>query len=304
MSRYNNAESRIFKSVFDRHYRFFFLLPAIVLVMGLLAYPTVISIFYAFTNKHIIKDVTEWVGLDNFKAILTDVDFWGSIWVSIKYTVMSLVMQLIVGMMVALCLNRVSKFKRLFRVLVIIPWAYPTVIISFVWRWMFNGLYGIISSTLINIGLISQPIQFFSDANTALFNCALVNTWFGFPFMAISILAALQAIPVDQYEAARIDGAGQMQVFRNITLPHIMNVIGLVLILRFIWVFNSFDLLFMLTGGGPLGATRTLPIYSYEVGWTMMTLGKASAISVILLILLIIFSSFYFNRLEKDEGGV
>lgn len=287
----------------EKRLQYFFVIPACLVVFILLGYPVVSSILYSFTDRNLLSKEYSVVGIENYVNILKNQEFWISFSNSITWTVASVTSQLLLGLLTAILLNRIKHFKGLFRTIFIIPWAFPNIVMAFTWKWLYNDMYGVINNTLINFNLIHEPILFLASPHYAMLSMVIINTWFGFPFMAISILAGLQAIPLDNYEAARIDGANGWQAFLYITIPHIKIVIGLIVILRTIWVFNNFDLIFLITGGGPGTSTETLPIFAYKTGWVMNNLGQASAISVILLVFLLIISSIYFRVLNKSERG-
>src|SRR5699024_1071282 len=254
-----------------------FILPSLLIVVLLLIYPIFSSIYFSFTSKNLIKSDYDMVGFENFKFVLSSKEFYEALWISVKWTVLSIMGQVVVGFIAALTLNKLPKFSGLFRVLLIIPWAFPTIVIGFSWKWLLNDVSGVIPNLLTTIGITSANVDFLSN-NTLVFGTVVfINIWFGAPLFMVNILSALKTIPNEQYEAAVMDGANAWQSFTNITLRHIRSVIGLLIVLRTIWVFNNFELLFLITGGGPSGATTTLPIYAYKTGWGLMQLGTASS---------------------------
>ena len=226
--------------------RWVFVLPAIIIVGLLFVYPFFSSIYFSFTNKHLIMPRYKFVGLANYKAVLSDPNFYNAFFNSLKWTVFSLLGQVLVGFVLALALHRVRRFKKLYRTLLIVPWAFPTIVIAFSWQWILNGVF--------------------------------INIWFGAPMIMVNVLSALQTVPEEQFEAARIDGASSWQVFRFVILPHIKVVVGLLVVLRTVWIFNNFDIIYLITGGGPSNATTTLPIFAYNLGWGTKLLGRASAV--------------------------
>lgn len=283
--------------------RWIWVAPAIILVLCLFVYPLASQIFYSFTNKTLIKPTYAVKGLDNYISILTDQEFWRALWTSVKWTVCSLFFQILVGFTAAMALNSIRNTvtRQIYRILLIIPWAFPTIAIAIVWKWILNGIYGFLPTMLVNLGICDKLPQFFSNANLVMPSLVMVNVWFGFPLIMVNVLAALQTVPADQYEAAQLDGASKWQSFLHITVPHIKNVVGLLVVLRTIWVFNSFDIIYMITGGGPANVTTTLPIYIYNLGWTKKFVGKSSAAAMILLIILLTICGIYFKVLKKWE---
>ena len=283
-----------------------FVVPAILVIGLLLLYPVGSSILYSFTSKHLIKANWKWVGVKNYVAILSDPDFWHSLLTNIKWTITSLLCQLIVGFSAAMALERIKKAKGLYRTMLIVPWAFPSIVIALSWKWILNGVCGFLPHLLVKLGICQTLPQFLTSGNSAFWTLVFINTWFGAPLIMVNVVSALQTVPKDQYEAAQIDGASSFQSFLNITVPHIKTVVGLLVVLRTIWVFNSFDMIYLITGGGPGGATETVPIYAYNIGWGLKQLGKSSAVTVILLGFLLIVCSMYFrilNKWEKEDNG-
>lgn len=288
----------------DRHMEPIFIAPAMVVTIVLLAWPICMSICYSFTNKSLLGKPVEFVGLSNYVSVLQNSEFYISLWNTVVYTVLSLSLQLLFGFIVALALNRITRFKGLFRTLCLIPWAFPMIIVSFTWSYLLNDICGIVNGKLLAWGIVSQPIQFLADPKLAMITVSLINVWFGVPLFAINILASLQTIPKELYEAAEMDGATVWQRFRFITLPFVRVVVGLLIILRTIWIFNSFDLIFLLTGGGPGVSTQTMPIFAYRMGWTLYSLGRSSAVTILLLIILAVACTIYFKVLDHWESEV
>ncbi len=280
-----------------------FVFPAVLIVISLIIFPVFSSLFYSFTSKHLTRPTYNFVGFKNYIEVLTDKRFYHAFWFSIKWTALSITLQLAVGMLLALLVNKVNFGKTVYRTILIIPWAFPAIVISIIWKYLLNGVYGFVPNLLVDIGITDHVPQFLSDGNLVFPTILFINIWFGAPMMMVNILSALQTIPTDQYEAAKIDGAKSFQRFRHITVPHIKNVIGLLVVLRTIWVFTNFDMVFLLTGGGPANATTTLPIFAYNTGWGTKLLGKSAAITIIMLLFLIVLALFIFTFLDKWEGG-
>ena len=278
-----------------------FVLPAMLIVFLLLVYPIISSVYFSFTSKNLIRPYYKWIWFDNFKFVLTNPEFYHAFLTSIKWTVLSITGQLLVGFIAALSLNRIPKFSGFYRTLLIIPWAFPAIVIAFSWKWILNDVYGFIPNLLTQLHITKENINFLADPKTAFWIVLFINMWFGAPLFMVNILAALKTIPREQYEAAIVDGASSFQVFRYITIRHIRGVIGLLVVLRTIWVFNNFDLLYLLTGGGPSDLTTTLPIYAYKTGWNLKRLGTASAVTILLLLFLMAVCFGYFKLLNKWE---
>ncbi|CAM2857561.1 sugar ABC transporter permease [Dolosigranulum pigrum] len=285
--------------------RWIFVLPAMIMVLALFLYPALSSVFYSFTNKHLTIPGYDIVGFDNYKAILSDAGFWRAFLNSLKWTIYSLVGQVLTGFFLALCLNRIKKFRGLYRILLIIPWAFPTIVIAFSWQWILNGVYGFLPNLIVELGILEHTPAFLTDSTWAFISLVFINIWFGTPLMMVNILSALQTVPAEQYEAAEMDGASKWQQFKHITFPHIRIVIGLLVVLRTVWIFNNFDIIYLITGGGPGGSTMSLPIYAYEMGWGTQLIGRSSAVTVLLFVFLLAVSFLYFKVIagwEKERG--
>lgn len=282
--------------------KFLFVAPGMLVVVALLVYPVISSVYFSFTNKNLLMPEEALVGFANFQQVLKDPEFWNAFINSLQWTAGSLVGQLLLGFACAIALQRIPRFSGLFRTLLIVPWAFPAIVIAFGWRWILNDVYGFLPNLLTSLGLTDMNASFLADPKTVFWVVIAINVWFGSPLFMVNILAALKTVPSDQLEAAVVDGASAFQRFVYVTFPHISRVVGLLVILRTIWIFNNFELLFLLTGGGPANQTTTLPIFAYRVGWSMFQLGIASAIAVLVLVFLMLLVTIGFrivNRLNK-----
>lgn len=286
--------------------RWLFVAPAMLVVLCLLVYPLCSTLLYSFTNKTLIKPTYALKGIDNYIKILTDPAFGKAFLTTLVWTFFSLTGQILIGFSAALALNRIRNpiARPIYRICMIIPWAFPSIAIALVWKWMLNGIQGYIPTMLMKLGLSDGMLQFLSDPKLVLPTLVFINIWFGAPMIMVNVYAALQTVPQDQYEAALIDGASSWQSFIHITVPHIKVVVGLLVVLRTIWVFNNFDIIFMTTAGGPASMTTTMPLYIYDLGWTNKLVGRASAASIILLAFLIAVCLIYFaviTHWEKED---
>ena len=277
------------------------MLPALIVVTVLLVYPIFSSVFYSMTTKHLIKPSYDFIGLQNYIDVLSDMNFYKAFLHSIIWTVASLFGQIFIGFTAALAINRVKHLKGIYKTLLIIPWAFPSIVIALAWKWILNGVSGYLPNLLVELGICSELPQFLSDSSIVFVTLVLINVWFGAPMIMVNVLSALQTIPQDQYEAAQIDGASHFQQFWHITVPHIKVVVGLLVVLRTIWVFNNFDIIYLITGGGPADLTMTVPIYAYQMGWGTKLLGKSSAVTVLLLLFLLLICLIYFWVIAKWE---
>lgn len=241
----------------------------------------------------------EFVGLKNFIAAFYDEVFWISLRHTLIWILLTVPAQMLLGLAAALLLNQEFPWRALARALIIVPWALPSVVISLMWVWIYDSNYGVLNDFLLRLGLISTSIPWLADPATALYAIILTLTWQGFPFFAVMILAGLQSIPRSFYEAAAIDGASGWQQFWHITLPGISGVLVTAVLLRIIWVANSIDVIFVMTGGGPGYATYTLPLYAFIKARTNLDFGYGSALAVLFTLMLIGLVIVYLRRAGK-----
>jgi len=280
----------------------YLLLPALIMILFVSLYPLVNSIQMSFTNENILKPgKTKFVGLENYRKILTDPEFYDTIRVSVVYAVGCSFFSYLIGLGVASLLNKDIKCRGLFRAILLIPWAIPTIVATANWSYLLNDQYGLINAWLKKWGLISSPILFLADTSLVLLTVIIVGTWKSYPFMALSLLAGMQNIDTSIYESAKMDGANGRQVFWYITLPGLKQVSLVITTLMFIWGFNNFDIIFLMTSGGPLNATRSLSIYTYNLAFFRGRMGYSATISIITFILLIGFYNLYRRLLRADE---
>lgn len=287
----------------DRNFAIFFLLPGLVCLVTVVAYPVVWNLIAAFTNASLVYEGWKFIGFENFTYILRDSAFASATWRTIVWTVTSVVLQIIVGLVAAICLEKVTVGRPLLRMALIVPWAFPAIIMSFGWRFILDPTYGVGNFILMSAGLIATPFAWFGETSTAMASLVVMNVWFGFPFMMVTILAGLQTIPKELYEAARVDGASAWHEFRYVTLPGLKSILATVATLRTIWIFNNFEFPYLTTGGGPIDATTTLPIYAFKIGWNEYDLGRMAAVSVLMLFILALTTAFYLRMLRENENA-
>ena len=274
--------------------------PAVLVTLAIVFFPMVQTAWMSLHEYVLFRpNDFDWVGLKNFRAALADEVFWISLRNTIIWMGTTIPAQLLLGLVTALLLNREFPWRPLARALIIIPWALPSVVIALMWVWIYDSNYGVANEFLLRMGLIQQSIPWLADPDYALASIILTLTWQGFPFFAVMILAGLQAIPQSYYEAAAIDGASAWRQFWHITLPGIAGVMMTAVLLRLIWVANSFDVIFVMTGGGPGYATHTLPLYAFIKARTNLDFGYGSAIAVLFTLLLMGVVVFYLRRTGK-----
>ena len=280
--------------------------PALLITILVIFYPILRTFTYSFMQYILWKPgEIQFIGLGNYQKALQDPVFWISFKNTLIWIVGVISLQLSLGFGTALLLNQRFFWRGIARSLVLIPWVTPSVITALMWRWMYDGNRGIINDLLVRLGILSSYFPWLASDKTALYAIILALMWQGFPFFAIMILAGLQAIPDTLYEAAEVDGASTWQKFTRITLPMLVPVLFTSLMLRIIWVANSLDIIYIMTGGGPGYATHTLPVYSYIRAYKGMDFGYASTIAVVLTLIVTLFVAMYLRKVLRmeDQGA-
>ncbi|MGE0153823.1 MAG: carbohydrate ABC transporter permease [Reyranellaceae bacterium] len=279
--------------------------PVLVLFFVLLAYPLMSAILLSFNRVDTMTLSSSYVGLDNYWEIFRGSEFLPALATNVAYALATLVLQVVVGVGIALLLHREFYLRSLARGLVLFPYMLSTVVAVLVWRWLFNDLYGFLNFVLLGLGIVDAPVDWLGRMPNAFVSVVLVSTWKFFPFVVIAVLARLQSIPDYLYEAATMDGASRWSLFWDITLPQLRSVLSVIILLRAIWDFKEFDMIYLLTGGGPGHGTQTLPLMLYELAFPLSQMGKASAIGVIMLLvmLLMIVPYFRFAKVGGEESG-
>lgn len=289
----------------DNWIPYLFILPSFLIIATFLFYPIGTVFYYSFQHYDISAPFyNKFAGLDNFVKIFTDDKlFIPSLWNSLKWVVSEVSLQLVFGMIFALLLNQTFKFRGLVRAVAFIPWAVSGVLASVMWSLMYNEHMGVFNDLLMKIGIINEPQAFLASTSSAFIAVIIAELWRGIPFFAITLLASLQSISEELYEAADIDGASKWKSFIHITLPQLKNTIILTTLLRVVWEFNNVDLIFNLTGGGPAQSTTTLTMYIANLAVNGSNFGYGSALTVISFILLFIFAMVYLkiSRYEKED---
>ena len=288
----------------DRPLAYLLLLPSVLLILALVVVPFGQAFFYSFTDKHTVSPEWEFVGLDNYLSFFRQPDFPEAFKNSVIWTVGSVAIELVLGLYIALTLQRSFKFRGVARAIVLFPYLIPTIVAVLVWRFMMHDLLGVVNYGLIAAGLIQQPILWFSNTDTAMMGVIVVGVWKFFPFVVIALLGILQSIPSETFEAAKMDGANIFQEFRYITLPAILPVFLLTALLRTIWTWDKFDIIYLLTGGGPVNAATTLPIFVYREAFDHWRMGRASAVAMVTFMVLLVCTVVYLRFYEKAEGTV
>jgi multiple sugar transport system permease protein len=284
-----------------RRMPYWLLSPAVLATLIVVFYPMlqagITSLYYEILWK---PKATRFIGLDNFIAIARDPVFWASLGRTALWIGITVPLQLALGFVTALLLNQQFRWRTLARSLILIPWALPSVVIGLMWSWIYHPQVGLLNDLLLRVGMLNSAIPWLADPATALYSIIAALVWQGYPFFANMNLAGQQNIPANIYEAAAIDGATTWQQFVEITLPGLKSVLVTAVMLRIIWVANSMDVIYVMTGGGPGYATHTLPLYAFKRTYSSMDFGYGSALAVTFALLLLGFIVLYLRRMGRE----
>lgn len=276
----------------EKRLGYLMLLPSLIVILLIQIYPFLDGVKMSFTNYNLQKPgKTKFIGLQNYIEILTkDKDFYSALLFSIIYAVSIVVFSYLLGMLIALLLNSKIRGRGVYRAIILMPWVIAPMVMAANWLWLLNDQFGWINHMLMELKLIEKPILFLTTRGMSRFTVIMIGIWKNLPFMTITLLAGMQGIPGDLYEAVKIDGGGFIKSFIYITLPSLRSVSKVSLTLLLIWAFNGFENIFLLTEGGPSGNTMVLPIYAYNTAFYRSKMGYASAQSVLMLICMVILS--------------
>ncbi|MGH2550024.1 MAG: carbohydrate ABC transporter permease [Thermomicrobiales bacterium] len=295
----NLRRSRLSFSGRQALWGYLLVVPAIALILGLVAYPFFFAIYIAFTDR-VVGNPGEWIGFDNFRYLSKNPSFTRSIRNTITLVLVSDVLKLFIGLGLALAVNQQIKGRGIFRAFIMIPWAMPGFVAFLTWRVLYQPIGGGINLILSETGIHPEVIDWLGQKSTAMPAVIIASVWRGFPFWFISILAALQAVQADLYEAARVDGASAWRRFWVVTFPAIRPVILVTTLLSSIWTANSFENIWLLTAGGPSDATMVFPVLAY-FGMQTQRLGEAAAVSVAMLPVLLVLVFLVTGLMQEDD---
>lgn len=297
-----SKQSRRFTS--RRRFLLWMILPGVLAVLTLTYYPLSRGIVMAFQH-YTLWDIFDrrFIAFQNFIEIFRTPEFPTLLWNTARWVFVSLFFQFLLGFALALLLKRKFRGSGIYQGIVYVPWAISGSLIGLIWRWLMNGQSGALNDVLMRLNLIAQPIRWLSDINIVLWSCIIANVWYGVPFFAIMIQAALKGVPDELYEAADIDGSGALYKFNHITLPYIAPVLVLTTLLRVIWILNFPDLIYTMTRGGPANASHILSTYMIDMLMFNQDYGKASAYGVIILAVLVSYAVFYLRITRYEEGS-
>ncbi|WP_243224528.1 carbohydrate ABC transporter permease [Microbacterium sp. CIAB417] len=288
------------RRISDKLFAFLLVVPGLALLAAVVVYPLITSLITAFFEQSLLYPGREFVGLQNIIDVLQG-EFLTLFGQTMVFTLGTTLLPFVIGFALALALNTRIAGSKVMRGLMLIPWLVPGVVVSFLWMWIFNANYGVMNALLQALGLIDEPQAWLAQPGTAMLAVIIAKTWQSFPWMMVMLLAGLQTVPRELHEAAEIDGAGTVRRFFAITVPQMRGIIGLVLLLEFIWNFQHFDIIYVLTGGGPAGSTQTFATAVYETAFQGFDLGHAGALGLLWLLLLMILVVVYVRFSEKGE---
>lgn len=273
---------------------YLYVMPVLILLLIMYGYPLIKSIIMSLQDYKLTSSGSApFNDFANFKKMFSDTDFLLLLKNSLIYVIISVVAQFVLGLILALCLKTKFRGRGIYQSIVFLPWAFSSFVVGLMFRWSFNGEYGVVNDILMKMGIIKENVAWLGTPGLSLAVVIIAMIWMGIPFFGIMILAALQSVPDDIYEAADIDGCGMFRKFFSLTLPYIKPTIIMTVLLRTIWIFNSFDLIVIITGGGPVNYSQTLPSYMYSKAFASYDFGLASAFGVLLIVILGIYAVLF-----------
>ncbi len=285
----------------ERWLGYLFVAPMLLFLLGIIFFPlghAFVTSLYREAGVNI-----RFVGLGNYTRLLDDAAFWNSLRVSVVFTVASVALHLLVALPVALFLNQLRRGRTAIRLAFLTPWMVTPVIGAIAWVWLLDPHFGVANHLLRSVGLIAANKVWLGEPGLALGSIIAVDVWRGFPFVMLILLAGLQTVPKEEYEAASIDGAGALQRFVFITLPHLRYLLVVATTLDVINTVRTFDIVAVMTRGGPVNATEVLPVLIFNTAFQANRFGPAAAVGVVLLVLLLVFSTLYILLLQSEQGG-
>lgn len=286
-----------------RREAFGLLLPTALLLFVFIAYPLINTVVLAFQDYKLTSaGEARFNGLENFRAIVEDPYFTMILRNSLIFTVATVALQFLLGLILALALYRPFKGRNIYQAAVFLPWSISALVIGFTFRWLFNAEFGPVNDIGLKLGILQEKVSFLGNGTLALGCVIAAMVWYGVPFFGIMLTAAFQSIPTDLYEAAEIDGSNAVKKFIYITLPYAKPTIVLTLLLRTIWVFNSADLIYVMTGGGPGNATHTLASYMFSKAYSTLDFGQTGALGTMFMAGLVLYT-FIFMKITRYDGS-
>ncbi|NMB58318.1 MAG: sugar ABC transporter permease [Chloroflexi bacterium] len=283
---------------------YLYLLPSGVFLLAIMGYPILYSIFMSFQKFNLatlVSRQTEFIGLENYRAVLSNPQFVTALGHSMKFTIFSIFFQFLIGLGLAILFSKAFPLSNTMRGLLLSGWQIPSVVTGTIFLWLFNVDYGLVNFILTSLHVIPEPVGWLTQADTALNTVIMVNIWLGIPFNTILLTAGITGLPDDVFEAATVDGANAWQKLIYMTIPLLKNTIMAVLMLGFIYTLRVFDVIWIMTKGGPADATEVLPTFAYRLSFINFNFGQSSAVSVIILLILMVAAFFYLKYGIQEE---
>ena len=274
--------------------------PAALFMFALVIYPMAYGIFISTQRTNLIDD-WKFVGAKYYAQLLTDSQFWGTLGTTGLFAVLVVTGNMCVGLLLAVIVNQKIPLANVFKVILMLPWLFPEVVVALIWKWIFSPLFGLLNYALFSLGIIHKELDILGHESTAMAGVVFVCVWKGYPIVMLMMMAGMKNIPQERYEAASIDGATKWQQFKHVTLPGLRPIILVALILETAWWFKHFTIIWLLTGGGPAGKTEVVSLEIYLQAFTNFNFGRAAAESVIILVILLV-ASFIYSRVLRDEA--
>jgi multiple sugar transport system permease protein len=299
MSLTSGARPRQGQRLSDGAFAFLLAVPGLALFAAIVLYPLLSALFTGFFKQNLLLPGRTFVGLQNYVDVLSK-DFWPVLQHTLVFTAGATIAPFVIGFALALALNSGLKGSGFLRGLFLFPWVLPGVVVSFLWMWIFNANYGVLNGVLLKAGLIEQSVTWLGQPATAMLAVIVTKTWATFPWMMVMLLAGLQTVDRELHEAAAVDGAGAVRRFLAVTWPAVRGVAAVVILLELIWNFQHFDTIYVLTGGGPAGATETFAVAVYQSAFKGFDLGHATALGGLWMLLLVVLVAVYLKASERE----
>lgn len=282
---------------------YIYILPALLIIALIILYPIISTVQMSFYGYRFTDptSINKFVGFNNYIYLLTNALFWKSLWNNLYITGSSVAIQMVIGMIIALLLNEKFRGRGIVRGLILLPWVTPTFVAAFMFSWILDARFGIFNILLVELGILSEGYPFFTNLETVVGSVVLAYVWRGLPWVILVLLSGLQMVPETLVDAAKVDGANAWKRFWNVTVPSMKYIIVITVFLRTIWTFNTFDYLFLLTGGGPMNTTMTWPLQIYKTAFETFMFSRASAMGGILLVFMSVFMVLYLKFTSGDE---
>ncbi|MBS5520972.1 MAG: sugar ABC transporter permease [Clostridiales bacterium] len=289
------------KAKYQSRTAYMMIAPAVLIIFGMGIFPVCYSIWLSFNKVHPMSFETDFIGLQNYSEIFANSEFWQSIGITLYFCIVSIAVQMVLGVLVAMLLNQRFVGRGIVRALILLPWAVPTIVNANLWNWILNANYGILNRVLMKLGIISDSIAWLSDGSTALHMIILADTWRMLPLVVVMLLAGLQTVSKNVLEAAVVDGAGAWKRFWAVYMPALKPMILVILVLRTIQAIRVFDIVYVLTKGGPANKTMVISFYSYFETFNYLNYGKGAAIAMVIAVLALVLSLLYFKVLRSKD---